>query len=45
MFILEATEHLHRSVPLLGQGGFFVDEDLINDLLEGTEFRCGTIPS
>jgi hypothetical protein len=34
VFVAEASEHLSGGVPLLGRGGFVVDQDLIDDRLE-----------
>jgi hypothetical protein len=45
LFVAEAAKDLRGGVPLLGRGGFVVDQDLVDDRLEGAEFRRGAIPA
>jgi hypothetical protein len=44
MFVAEATECLRGRVPLLGGCGLVLGDDLVEDRLEGTEFRCEATP-
>ena len=45
MLVAKATKHLHGGVPLLGRRGLVIGQNLVDDRLEGTEFRCAAIPS
>ena len=44
MFVAEAPEELCGGVPLLGRGGFVVDEDLVDDRLDRPQQRSESIP-
>src|SRR5271166_2728810 len=39
VLIAEATIHLRRGMPLLGRGGFIIDQDLVDDRRDGTQER------
>ena len=45
VLVAESTKRLRSGVPLLGRIGLVVDQDLIDDRLEGTEHRRGAIPN
>ena len=45
IFVAQATECLRGRVPLLAGRGLVLDENLVEDFVERTQFRCGTIPS
>ena len=44
VFVLQATKHLHGGVALLGGRLLVVDQDLVDDRLEGPQDRGGSIP-
>ena len=39
VLIAEATIHLRRGMPLLGRGGFIIDQDLVDDRRNRTQNR------
>ena len=44
MLVAKAPEELCGGVPLLGRGGFVVDEDLVDDRLDRPQQRSESIP-
>jgi hypothetical protein len=44
VFVAKASEHLSGGVPLLGRGGFVVDQDLVDDRLERPQPGGRTVP-